>query len=129
MRISDWSSDVCSSDLGIAVDRVFIGSCTNARIGDLRAAAAVFKDRRAVVPVMVVPGSSAVKRQAESEGLDRVFRDAGADWLEAGCSMCAATNGDMAAPGERCASTTNRHFRGRRGPGSRTTLVSPALAP
>ena len=112
----------------IPVDRVFIGSCTNARIGDLRAAAAVLAGRRAVVPVMVVPGSSAVKREAEAEGLDRVFREAGAEWLESGCSMCAATNGDMVAPGQRCASTTNRNFRGRQGPGSRTHLMSPAMA-
>lgn len=112
----------------IAVDRVFIGSCTNARIGDLRSAAAVLKDRRAKIPLMIVPGSSAVKRQAEAEGLDRVFIAAGAEWLESGCSMCAATNGDMVPPGERCASTTNRNFRGRQGPGSRTHLMSPAMA-
>ncbi|NQW10360.1 MAG: 3-isopropylmalate dehydratase large subunit [Alphaproteobacteria bacterium] len=112
----------------IAVDRVFIGSCTNARIEDLRAAAAVLQDRRATVPLMIVPGSSAVKRQAEAEGLDRVFTAAGAEWLDSGCSMCAATNGDMAAPGERCASTTNRNFRGRQGLGSRTHLMSPAMA-
>ena len=112
----------------VKVDKVFIGSCTNARLDDLRAAAAVLKDRRAAVPVMVVPGSSAVKRAAEAEGLDRVFRDAGAEWLESGCSMCAATNGDMVAPGLRCASTTNRNFRGRQGPGSRTHLMSPAMA-
>jgi 3-isopropylmalate/(R)-2-methylmalate dehydratase large subunit len=113
---------------GLAVDRVFIGSCTNARIEDLRAAAAVLRDRRATVPTMVVPGSSAVKRQAEREGLDRVFTAAGAEWLDSGCSMCAATNGDMGAPGERCASTTNRNFRGRQGPGVRTHLMSPAMA-
>ncbi|MEQ9331604.1 3-isopropylmalate dehydratase large subunit [Thalassobaculum sp.] len=113
---------------GIAVDRVFIGSCTNARLGDLRAAAAVLKDRRAAVPLMVVPGSSAVKRAAEAEGLDRVFTAAGAEWLDSGCSMCAATNGDMVAPGQRCASTTNRNFRGRQGPGARTHLMSPAMA-
>ncbi|MEQ8394338.1 3-isopropylmalate dehydratase large subunit [Thalassobaculum sp.] len=112
----------------IAVDRVFIGSCTNARIEDLRKAAEVLKGRRATVPTMVVPGSSAVKRQAETEGLDRVFRDAGAEWLDSGCSMCAATNGDMVAPGQRCASTTNRNFRGRQGPGARTHLMSPAMA-
>ncbi|MEQ9134468.1 MAG: 3-isopropylmalate dehydratase large subunit [Thalassobaculum sp.] len=113
---------------GIAVERVFIGSCTNARLGDLRAAAAVLKDRRAAVPLMVVPGSSAVKRAAEAEGLDRVFTAAGAEWLDSGCSMCAATNGDMVAPGQRCASTTNRNFRGRQGPGARTHLMSPAMA-
>ncbi len=113
---------------GVPVDRVFIGSCTNARLDDLRAAAAVLKDRRAAVPLMVVPGSSAVKRAAEAEGLDRVFVAAGAEWLESGCSMCAATNGDMVAPGQRCASTTNRNFRGRQGPGARTHLMSPAMA-
>jgi 3-isopropylmalate/(R)-2-methylmalate dehydratase large subunit len=113
---------------GLAVDRVFIGSCTNARIEDLRAAAAVMKDRRTAVPTMIVPGSSGVKRQAEAEGLDRIFTGAGAEWLESGCSMCAATNGDMVPPGERCASTTNRNFRGRQGPGSRTHLMSPAMA-
>jgi len=113
---------------GLAVNRVFIGSCTNARIEDLRAAAAVLRDRRAAVPTMIVPGSSAVKRQAEAEGLDRIFAGAGAEWLESGCSMCAATNGDMVPPGERCASTTNRNFRGRQGPGSRTHLMSPAMA-
>jgi len=112
----------------LAVDRVFIGSCTNARIEDLRAAAAVLQGRRARVPVMVVPGSTAVKRQAEAEGLDRVFRDAGCAWLESACSMCAGTNGDIAAPGERVASTTNRNFKGRQGPGVRTHLMSPAMA-
>jgi len=112
----------------VSVDRVFIGSCTNARIEDLRAAAAVLKGRRACVPVMVVPGSSAVKRRAESEGLDRVFRDAGCAWLESACSMCAGTNGDVARPGERVASTTNRNFKGRQGPGVRTHLMSPAMA-
>jgi len=112
----------------LAVDRVFIGSCTNARIEDLRAAAAVLQGRRARVPVMVVPGSTAVKRQAEAEGRDRVFRDAGCAWLESACSMCAGTNGDIAAPGERVASTTNRNFKGRQGPGVRTHLMSPAMA-
>ncbi len=112
----------------VAVDRVFIGSCTNARIEDLRAAAAVLKGRRACVPVMVVPGSTAVKRQAEAEGLDRVFRDAGCAWLESACSMCAGTNGDVGRPGERVASTTNRNFKGRQGPGVRTHLMSPVMA-
>jgi 3-isopropylmalate/(R)-2-methylmalate dehydratase large subunit len=113
---------------GIAIDRVFIGSCTNSRIEDLRAAAAVLDGRKAVVPVTVVPGSTQVKRQAEAEGLDRVFREAGAQWLESGCSMCVAINGDMVAPGERCASTSNRNFPGRQGPGARTHLMSPAMA-
>ncbi len=113
---------------GLAIDRVFIGSCTNSRIEDLRAAAAVLDGRRAQVPVMIVPGSTAVKRQAEAEGLDRVFRAAGAEWLESGCSMCVAMNGDTVAPGERCASTSNRNFVGRQGPGARTHLMSPAMA-
>jgi 3-isopropylmalate/(R)-2-methylmalate dehydratase large subunit len=113
---------------GLRVDRVFIGSCTNARIEDLRAAASILKDRKAKVPTMIVPGSTMVKRQAEQEGLDRIFTGAGAEWLESGCSMCAATNGDMVPLGERCASTTNRNFRGRQGPGSRTHLMSPAMA-
>jgi 3-isopropylmalate/(R)-2-methylmalate dehydratase large subunit len=111
----------------IAIDRVFIGSCTNARIEDLRAAAAILKGRTAAVPGLVSPGSSAVKRQAEAEGLDRVFRDAGLEWAEAGCSMCVAMNGDLVPAGERCASTTNRNFRGRQGPGARTHLMSPAM--
>jgi 3-isopropylmalate/(R)-2-methylmalate dehydratase large subunit len=111
----------------IAIDRVFIGSCTNARIEDLRAAAAVLSGRIAKVPGLVSPGSSAVKRQAEAEGLDRIFRDAGLEWGESGCSMCAGMNGDIVAPGQRCASTTNRNFRGRQGPGARTHLMSPAM--
>ena len=105
----------------IAVDRVFIGSCTNARIEDLRAAADVARLGRATVPAVVVPGSTPVKRQAEAEGLDRIFADAGFEWRDAGCSMCTALNGDALAPGERCASTSNRNFRGRQGPGGRTT--------
>jgi 3-isopropylmalate/(R)-2-methylmalate dehydratase large subunit len=111
----------------VAVDRVFIGSCTNARIDDLRAAAAVLRGRRAVVPGLVSPGSSAVKRQAEAEGLDRVFAGAGLTWAESGCSMCVGMNGDIVAAGERCASTTNRNFRGRQGPGALTHLMSPAM--
>ncbi|MEM0947134.1 MAG: 3-isopropylmalate dehydratase large subunit [Pseudomonadota bacterium] len=111
----------------VAIDQVFIGSCTNARIEDLRAAAAVLAGRRARVPGLVAPGSQAVKRQAEQEGLDRVFTDAGLDWVGAGCSMCVAMNGDHVAPGKRCASTTNRNFRGRQGPGARTHLMSPAM--
>jgi 3-isopropylmalate/(R)-2-methylmalate dehydratase large subunit len=111
----------------IAVDRVFIGSCTNARIEDLRAAAAVLSGRTSKVPGLVSPGSTPVKHQAEAEGLDRIFRDAGLEWAESGCSMCVGINGDLVAPGERCASTTNRNFRGRQGPGARTHLMSPAM--
>ena len=111
----------------IAIDRVFIGSCTNARIEDLRAAAAVLAGHVSKVPGLVSPGSSLVKRQAEQEGLDRIFRDAGLEWGESGCSMCVGINGDLVAPGERCASTTNRNFRGRQGPGARTHLMSPAM--
>jgi 3-isopropylmalate/(R)-2-methylmalate dehydratase large subunit len=113
----------------ITVDTVFIGSCTNSRIEDLRAAAAVMKGRTVTVPrVMVVPGSHAVKAQAEAEGLPEVFRAAGADWREPGCSMCLAMNPDKLAPGERSASTSNRNFEGRQGRGGRTHLVSPAVA-
>jgi len=111
----------------IAVDRVFIGSCTNSRIEDLRAAAAVLAGRTAKVPGLVSPGSSAVKRQAEEEGLDKIFRQAGLEWADSGCSMCVGINGDLVPPGERCASTTNRNFRGRQGPGARTHLMSPAM--
>jgi len=112
----------------ILVDRVFIGSCTNARIEDLRAAAAIARKGRAVVPAWVVPGSSAVKRQAEAEGLDRTFVAAGFEWHDAGCSLCTALNGDRLAEGERCASTSNRNFRGRQGRNGRTHLLSPAMA-
>jgi 3-isopropylmalate/(R)-2-methylmalate dehydratase large subunit len=114
----------------LKLDRVFIGSCTNARIEDLRAAASVAKGKRVAshVSAMVVPGSGQVKVQAEAEGLDRVFREAGFDWREAGCSMCLAMNPDKLAPGERCASTSNRNFEGRQGKGGRTHLVSPAMA-
>jgi 3-isopropylmalate/(R)-2-methylmalate dehydratase large subunit len=111
----------------IAIDRVFIGSCTNSRIEDLRAAAAVLAGRTAKVPGLVSPGSSLVKRQAEAEGLDRIFRDAGLEWADSGCSMCVGINGDLVASGERCASTTNRNFRGRQGQGARTHLMSPAM--
>jgi 3-isopropylmalate/(R)-2-methylmalate dehydratase large subunit len=111
----------------IAVDRVFIGSCTNARIEDLRAAAAVLAGRKSKVPGLVSPGSSTVKRQAEEEGLDRIFRGAGLEWADSGCSMCVGINGDLVPPGQRCASTTNRNFRGRQGPGARTHLMSPAM--
>ena len=112
----------------VVVDRVFIGSCTNSRIDDIRAAAAVAKHGRAVVPAWVVPGSQSVKRQAEAEGLDRVFAAAGFEWRDAGCSLCTALNGDQLRPGERCASTSNRNFQGRQGPGGRTHLMSPAMA-
>ncbi|WP_135467439.1 3-isopropylmalate dehydratase large subunit [Crenalkalicoccus roseus] len=112
----------------VPIDQVFIGSCTNARIEDLRAAAEVARRGRAVVPAMVSPGSSLVKRQAEAEGLDRVFREAGFEWRESGCSMCVGMNGDLVPAGKRCASTSNRNFRGRQGRGSRTHLMSPAMA-
>ncbi len=115
----------------INIDKVFIGSCTNSRIEDLRAAAAVARGRRVARTVklaMVVPGSGLVKAQAEAEGLDRIFRDAGFEWREPGCSMCLAMNDDRLEPGERCASTSNRNFEGRQGAGGRTHLVSPAMA-
>ncbi len=114
----------------IEIDRVFIGSCTNSRIGDLRAAAEVVAGRRvaATVNAMVVPGSQQVKAQAEAEGLDHIFRDAGFDWRVAGCSMCLGMNPDILKPGERCASTSNRNFEGRQGRGGRTHLVSPQMA-
>jgi 3-isopropylmalate/(R)-2-methylmalate dehydratase large subunit len=115
----------------IRIDKVFIGSCTNSRIEDLRAAAEVVNGRRVASSVklaLVVPGSGLVKRQAEAEGLDRVFRDAGFEWREPGCSMCLAMNEDRLEPGERCASTSNRNFEGRQGAGGRTHLVSPAMA-
>jgi len=114
----------------IALDRVFIGSCTNSRIGDLRAAARVVEGRMVSghVDAMVVPGSQQVKAQAEAEGLDEVFRKAGFDWRSAGCSMCLGMNPDVLSPGERCASTSNRNFEGRQGRGGRTHLVSPEMA-
>ena len=112
----------------IVIDQVFIGSCTNGRIEDLRAAAAIARGRKASIPALVVAGSSSVKRQAESEGLDRIFTAAGFTWGEAGCSMCVSMNGDTVAPGKRCASTSNRNFRGRQGRDSRTHLVSPTMA-
>ncbi len=108
----------------ISIDRAFIGSCTNSRIDDLRAAAAVAKLGHAVVPAWVVPGSEKIKRQAEAEGLDRIFVEAGFEWRSAGCSLCTALNGDQLRPGERCASTSNRNFQGRQGPGGRTHLMS-----
>jgi 3-isopropylmalate/(R)-2-methylmalate dehydratase large subunit len=112
-------------------DHVFIGSCTNARIEDLRAAAAAIRGRKVVASIkqaLVVPGSGLVKRQAEAEGLDRVFTAAGFEWREPGCSMCLAMNADRLSPGDRCASTSNRNFEGRQGQGGRTHLVSPAMA-
>jgi 3-isopropylmalate/(R)-2-methylmalate dehydratase large subunit len=112
----------------IAVDRVFIGSCTNSRIEDIRAAAEVARLGKAQVPTWVVPGSRLVQKQAEAEGLDRVLRDAGFEWRDPGCSLCTAINGDQLQPGERCASTSNRNFRGRQGTGGRTHLMSPAMA-
>ena len=114
----------------IELDRVFVGSCTNSRIGDLRAAAEMLDGRKVspTVDAMVVPGSQQVKAQAEAEGLDEVFRAAGFDWRSAGCSMCLGMNPDILQPGERCASTSNRNFEGRQGQGGRTHLVSPALA-
>lgn len=115
----------------IKLDRVFIGSCTNSRIEDLRAAAAMVSNRKvaeSVKQAMVVPGSGLVKKQAEEEGLDKVFVNAGFEWREPGCSMCLAMNADRLEPGERCASTSNRNFEGRQGQGGRTHLVSPAMA-
>jgi 3-isopropylmalate/(R)-2-methylmalate dehydratase large subunit len=114
----------------IKVDRVFIGSCTNSRIEDLRAAAEIIKGRRVAdsVQAMVVPGSQQIKLAAESEGLDQIFKAAGFDWRESGCSMCLGMNPDILSPGERCASTSNRNFEGRQGRGGRTHLVSPAMA-
>ncbi len=114
--------------LGLPVDRVFIGSCTNGRIEDLRLAASVVQGRKARIPTLVVPGSGLVKAQAEAEGLDRIFRDADMRWGAPGCSMCLAINGDQGRPGERCVSTTNRNFVGRQGPGVRTHLVNPGMA-
>jgi 3-isopropylmalate/(R)-2-methylmalate dehydratase large subunit len=115
----------------IALDKIFIGSCTNSRIEDLRAAASVVRGKHIAKNIklaLVVPGSGLVKRQAEQEGLDRVFREAGFEWREPGCSMCLAMNADRLEPGERCASTSNRNFEGRQGAGGRTHLVSPAMA-
>jgi len=116
--------------LGHPVNVVFIGSCTNSRISDLRIAASVLKGRKVHpgVRVLVVPGSQQVKEQAQAEGLDQIFRDAGADWREAGCSMCIAMNGDQLQPGEYSVSTSNRNFEGRQGKGARTFLASPMTA-
>ncbi|MFA7496633.1 MAG: 3-isopropylmalate dehydratase large subunit [Acidithiobacillus sp.] len=138
VRRKGWTDALAYMDLQastpvstITLDKVFIGSCTNARIEDLRAAAAVTKGRRkadSVKVAMVVPGSGLVKAQAEAEGLDRIFKEAGFEWREPGCSMCLAMNADRLEPGERCASTSNRNFEGRQGAGGRTHLVSPAMA-
>jgi 3-isopropylmalate/(R)-2-methylmalate dehydratase large subunit len=116
--------------LGRKIDVVFIGSCTNARITDMRAAASVMRGHKVAtgVRVLVVPGSKDVKRAAEAEGLDAVFRDAGAEWREPGCSMCIAMNGDMIEPGQYAVSTSNRNFEGRQGRGGRTFLASPLTA-
>ncbi|RYZ09029.1 MAG: 3-isopropylmalate dehydratase large subunit, partial [Alphaproteobacteria bacterium] len=115
---------------GVKIDRVFIGSCTNSRIEDLRAAAEVAKGKHVAqgVRAMVVPGSGLIRAQAEEEGLDKVFLDAGFEWREPGCSMCLGMNPDILKPGERCASTSNRNFEGRQGRGGRTHLMSPVLA-
>jgi 3-isopropylmalate/(R)-2-methylmalate dehydratase large subunit len=128
--------DYMGLEAGMAItdirpDKVFIGSCTNSRIEDLRSAAQVVKGHHVAASIklaMVVPGSGLVKRQAEQEGLDRIFLDAGFEWREPGCSMCLAMNADRLEPGERCAATSNRNFEGRQGQGGRTHLVSPATA-
>jgi 3-isopropylmalate/(R)-2-methylmalate dehydratase large subunit len=112
----------------VAVDQVFIGSCTNSRIEDLRLAAMVAQKGRAKVPTLVVPGSVSVQQQAQAEGLDQIFKQAGFEWVSPGCSMCVAMNGDLVAPGKRCVSTSNRNFMGRQGQGSRTHLASPLTA-
>jgi len=116
--------------MDVGLDRVFIGSCTNSRIEDLRAAAKIVAGRKvaSTLRAMVVPGSQQVKAQAEQEGLDAVFRDAGFEWRESGCSMCLGMNPDILAPQERCASTSNRNFEGRQGRGGRTHLCSPEMA-
>ncbi len=125
-----WTSKQERPSKQIKIDRAFIGSCTNARIEDLRAAASVVRGYHVATTVraMVVPGSQSVKAQAEKEGLDKVFTEAGFDWREPGCSMCLGMNPDILAPGERCASTSNRNFEGRQGRGGRTHLVSPQMA-
>lgn len=129
LKYMGLTADMPISD--IQIDKVFIGSCTNSRIEDLRAAAAVAQGKKVAANVklaLVVPGSGIVKRQAEAEGLDKIFTEAGFEWREPGCSMCLAMNADRLSPGERCASTSNRNFEGRQGPGGRTHLVSPAMA-
>lgn len=129
LRYMDLAPGTAMTD--IAIDVVFIGSCTNARLEDLRAAAGMVRGKKVAAHVhraLVVPGSGLVKQAAEAEGLDRVFREAGFEWRDAGCSMCLAMNADRLEPGERCASTSNRNFEGRQGQGGRTHLVSPAMA-
>jgi 3-isopropylmalate/(R)-2-methylmalate dehydratase large subunit len=128
LRYMDLKPGVALAD--IAIDRVFIGSCTNARLEDLRAAARVIEGRKVhpKVRAMVVPGSTSVKKAAENEGLDLIFKAAGFEWRNAGCSMCLGMNPDILAPGERCASTSNRNFEGRQGSGGRTHLMSPPMA-
>jgi 3-isopropylmalate/(R)-2-methylmalate dehydratase large subunit len=130
LRMLDYMDLAPGPILGAAVDVVFIGSCTNARIEDIRAAAAIAKDRKVAdgVRALVVPGSGLVKLQAEAEGLDRILTDAGFEWREPGCSMCLGMNEDKLTPGQRCVSTSNRNFEGRQGPGGRTHLASPAMA-
>ena len=127
-RYMGWDADATLA--GRPVDVVFIGSCTNSRLSDLRAAASVLRERRVHprVRMLVVPGSDQVKRAAEAEGIDRIVRAAGAEWREPGCSMCIAMNGDLVAPGQLAVSTSNRNFEGRQGPGSRTLLASPLTA-
>jgi 3-isopropylmalate/(R)-2-methylmalate dehydratase large subunit len=134
-RRAGWENALAYMDLKpgtplseIAIDRVFIGSCTNSRIEDLRVAAKVVNGRKARISAWAVPGSGLIKQQAEAEGLDKVFKAAGFEWREAGCSMCVGMNGDLVAAGQRCASTSNRNFAGRQGKGARTHLVSPAMA-
>ena len=112
---------------GLEIDQVFLGSCTNGRLEDIRAAASVLKGKRAKITGLVSPGSTAIKKLAEQEGLDKIFIDAGLNWEESGCSLCVGMNGDSVASGKRCASTTNRNFRGRQGLGARTHLMSPAM--
>jgi 3-isopropylmalate/(R)-2-methylmalate dehydratase large subunit len=112
----------------IPIDVVFIGSCSSARIEDLRCAAEVLRGRRVSVPAVVSPGSRSVKRQAEAEGLDVIFREAGFEWRDSGCSMCVGSNGDTVPAGKRCASTSPRNFEGRQGPGARTHVMSPPMA-
>ena len=128
LKYMGLNPDVAVKD--IKIDKVFIGSCTNGRIEDLREAAKILKDKKIAnhISAMVVPGSNSVKRQAESEGIDQIFKEAGFDWREAGCSMCLGMNPDILQPGERCASTSNRNFEGRQGKGGRTHLVSPEMA-
>ena len=130
-RWTTWGCKRACPITDISLDKVFIGSCTNSRIEDMRAAAAVVKGRQiagSIKQALVVPGSGLVKQQAEKEGLDRIFTDAGFEWREPGCSMCLAMNADRLEPRERCASTSNRNFEGRQGNGGRTHLVSPAMA-